>query len=143
MAGHLASVALTDASTPKLTLTAAQLRADAGALGKVTSLYAPSITGTTADFSGDTVANFNVAGSALDLTNLNFTKLTANFTENATATAGTLSLSDGVNAATVTVLGQYAAAGFSGSAASAGFLASSDGAQGTNVTFHAALAAPH
>ena len=143
VAGHLASVALTDASTPKLTLTAAQLRADAGALGKVTSLYAPSITGTTADFSGDTVANFNVAGSALDLTNLNFTKLTANFTENATATAGTLSLSDGVNAATVTVLGQYAAAGFSGSAASAGFLASSDGAQGTNVTFHAALAAPH
>jgi hypothetical protein len=92
--------------------------------------------------SAATVANFNVAGSALDLTNLNFAKLTANFTENATATAGTLSLSDGINAATVTLLGQYAAAGFSGSAASAGFVTSSDGAQGTNVTFHA-LATPH
>jgi hypothetical protein len=73
---------------------------------------------------------------------MNFAKLTATFAENANATAGTLSLSDGVNAATVTLLGQYAAAGYSESAASAGFLTSSDGAQGTNVAFHA-LATPH
>jgi chitinase len=142
-AGDLTSITLTDASTPKLALTAAQVSADATALGKISSLYAPSITGTAADFSNDTVANFNVAGSALDVTNMNFAKLTATFAENANATAGTLSLSDGVNAATVTLLGQYAAAGFSGSAASAGFVASSDGAQGTNVTFNSALATPH
>ena len=74
---------------------------------------------------------------------MNFAKLTANFTENANATAGTLSLSDGANAASISVLGQYAAAGFSGSAASAGFVTSSDGAQGTNVAFNAALATPH
>ena len=37
------------------------------------------VTGTAADFSGDTVANFKVAGSALDVTNLNFAKLTAHF----------------------------------------------------------------
>jgi hypothetical protein len=74
---------------------------------------------------------------------MNFAKLTATFAENANATAGTLSLSDGVNAATITLLGQYAAAGFSGGAASAGFLASADGAQGTHVAFNAALATPH
>jgi hypothetical protein len=142
-AGDLASITLTDASTPKLALTAAQLHADAQAVGKIASSYAPSITGTAADFAGDTVTNFNVAGSALDVTNMSFAKLTATFAENASATAGTLSLSDGVNAATITLLGQYAAAGFSGSAASAGFLTSSDGAQGTHVAFNAALATPH
>jgi len=126
-----------------MALTAAQLHADAQAVGKIASSNAPSITGTAADFSGDTVANFNVAGSALDVTNMNFAKLNATFTENANATAGTLSLSDGVSAATITLLGQYAAAGYSGSAASAGFVASSDGAQGTNVAFNAALATPH
>ena len=125
-----------------MALTAAQLHADAQAVGKIASSNAPSITGTAADFSGDTVANFNVAGSALDVTNMNFAKLNATFTENANATAGTLSLS-GVSAATITLLGQYAAAGYSGSAASAGFVASSDGAQGTNVAFNAALATPH
>jgi hypothetical protein len=142
-AGELSSITLTDAGTPKLTLTGAQLSTDAQALGKIASLYAPVVAGTAADLTGDTVANFNVAGSALDVTNLNLANLTANFTENASATAGTLSLSDGVHAATVTLLGQYAAAGFSGSAASAGFAAASDGAQGTNVTFQAALATPH
>jgi chitinase len=119
-AGDLSSITLADASTPKLALTAAQVGADAPALSKIVSPYAPSITGTAADFSGDTVANFNVAGSALDVTNMNFAKLTATFAENANATAGTLSLTDGVNAATITLLGQYAAVGYSGSAASAG-----------------------
>lgn len=142
-ASKLTSITLTDASTPKLTLSGAQLSTDAQALGKIVSVYAPIVTGTAADLTGDTVANFKVAGSALDVTNLNFANLTANFTENATATAGTLSLSDGVHAATVTLLGQYAAAGFSGSAASAGFVTASDGAQGTNIAFQAALAASH
>ncbi|MBV8743623.1 MAG: hypothetical protein JO134_01125 [Xanthobacteraceae bacterium] len=142
-AGELTSITLTDPGTPKLTLTAAQVGADATALGKIASLYAPSLTGTAADFSNETVANFNVAGSALDVTNMNFAKLSATFAENANATAGVLSLSDGVHAATVPLLGQYAAAGFSGSAASAGFVASSDGAQGTNVTFQSTLATPH
>jgi hypothetical protein len=126
-----------------MALTAAQLHADTTALGKIASSYAPSVTGRAADFSGDTVANFNVAGSALDVTNMNVAKLTATFAENASETAGTLSLSDGGNAATVTLLGQYAAARYSGSAASAGFVASADGAQGTNITFNAALATPH
>jgi hypothetical protein len=142
-AGDLASITLTDPGTPKLTLTAAQVGADATALAKISNTYAPSITGTTADFSNETIANFNVAGSALDVTNLNFANLSATFTENANATAGVLSLSDGIHATMVTLLGQYAAAGFSGSAASAGFIASSDGAQGTNVTFQSTLATPH
>ncbi|MBV9627887.1 MAG: cellulase family glycosylhydrolase, partial [Xanthobacteraceae bacterium] len=90
-AGELTSITLTDPGTPKLTLTAAQVGADATALGKIASLYAPSLTGTAADFSNETVANFNVAGSALDVTNMNFAKLSATFAENANATAGVLS----------------------------------------------------
>jgi hypothetical protein len=142
-AGELRSITLTDPGTPKLTLTAAQVGADATALGKVASLYARSITGTAADFTNESIANFSVAGSALDVTDINFAKLNATFAENANATGGVLSLSDGLRAATISLLGQYAAAGFSGSAASAGFVASADGVQGTNVTFQSTLATPH
>jgi hypothetical protein len=65
---------------------------------------------------------------------------TATFTENAGGTAGTLSLSDGTHSASITLFGQFMAAGFSGSASSAGFSTAFDGGSGTKITY---TAVPH
>jgi hypothetical protein len=141
--GHLASITLTDVGTPTLSLTAAQLKADVTAIADIVTPYAVSSTGLSAAFNGDSVRNFAVPGSMLDITDLNPATLTAMFTENATGTAGTLTLADGVHAANITLFGQYMSAGYSGAAASAGFVAMSDGGMGTRLTYSPPLAAPH
>jgi hypothetical protein len=135
-AGHeLTSVTLTDALVPVLSITASQLTSDAQALADISSPFATSASGTSAQFNGATVPNFSTHGSAIDITDLNSSALTATFVENGAGTSGQLSLSDGVHSLTVNLVGQLAAAGFSGSAASAGFALISDGHSGTDITW--------
>jgi hypothetical protein len=92
---------------------------------------------------GDAVFGFGAGSNTLDVTDLSLAKMTANFTENALGTFGELSLTDGAHVTTVTLFGQFMAAGFSGTAAAAGFAFGNDGLGGTDVTYHPILAAPH
>ena len=94
---------------------------------------------TAAAINNDVIGGFTGTGNVIDVTNLSLASLTATFTENMVGTAGLLSLADGVHSAAITLFGQIAAAGFSGSAAAAGFYFNSDGAAGTVIT----LGAPH
>jgi autotransporter passenger strand-loop-strand repeat protein len=100
-----------------------------------------TVSDTTALFAGMTISNFATPGNILDLTDLNAASTVAMFTENNAGTAGTLSLNDGSHTASITLLGQFMAAGFSGTASSAGFSIASDGAAGSKVTY--AVVAPH
>jgi hypothetical protein len=68
---------------------------------------------------------------------MNSAGLVATFTESAGATSGVLTLSDGTHTAAIKLFGQFAAAGFSGSAAAAGFTIANDGASGTQVLWAA------
>jgi hypothetical protein len=53
------------------------------------------------------------AGGALDFSNIAFSaNTTLGYSPNISGTGGTLSVSDGVHAATIALFGQYAAAGF-------------------------------
>ena len=142
-AGGLASISLSNTTTPTLTLTTAQLKADLGALSDVVSPYAVSASGASKTFAGLSIGHFTTAGSVLDLTDLNSKTLSATFTENALGTAGTLNLSDGTRSASVTLFGHFMAANATGTAASAGIIAASDGLLGTRLTYNAALAQPH
>ena len=142
-AGGLASISLTNAATPTLTLTTAQLKADVGALSDIVSAYAVSASGASKTFTGLSIGHFTAAGSVLDLTDLNSKTLSATFTENALGTAGTLNVSDGKNSASITLFGQFMAANATGTAAAAGIVAVSDGSSGTRLTYNAALALPH
>jgi hypothetical protein len=120
-----------------------------GAAGKLTvvgaSFGGTVIRDTSSLLNGDSIMNFaptTSAGDVIDLTDISFARLTSEtFVENAARTSGQLKLSDGVHTATITLFGQYAAAGFSGIAAAAGFTISSDGSVGTSVTH--AVAVPH
>jgi hypothetical protein len=85
---------------------------------------------------GDTINNFAAAArNEIDITNLNFSRLMATFTENASGTAGQLNLTDGTHTASIILFGQFAAADYSGSAAGAGFVTAFDGKRGTDVTW--------
>ena len=141
-AGKLASISLTDAGSPTLSLTAAQIAADPLVLAAISSPYAVSASGVAAAFNGDTIRNFSVAGSVLDITDLNSNTLTATFAENDAGAAGVLTLNDGVHALSVTLFGQFMAAGHSGTAASVGIVVTSDGVSGSKLTYNAALAPP-
>jgi hypothetical protein len=134
-AHELTSVSLTDPSVPVLSVTGSQLTSDAQALSDISGPFAVSASGTAAQLNSATVPNFTAHGSAIDITDLNSSALTATFVENGAGTSGQLSLSDGVHSITVNLVGQLAAAGFSGSAASAGFALVSDGHSGTDVTW--------
>ena len=132
-AGQLASVSLTDSTTPTLSISAVQATNDAAALGRIASPYALSVTGTSAQFNGASIGHMTTAGSQLDLTDLNLSALNAAFSENASATQGTLTVSDGTHSATVTLIGQLAAANYSGAATGAGFTFHHDAGAGTIV----------
>jgi hypothetical protein len=67
-------------------------------------------TGTIAGFTGDGTPDNS---DAIDLQDINFAKLTTEtYTENASGTGGTLTLSDGTNTASLNFLGNYAPANF-------------------------------
>jgi len=89
---------------------------------------------TSAQLNGDSIGGFAGPGNAIDLTDMSFAKARATFAENAQGTSGVLSVTDGVHTTTVALLGQFAAAGFSGSASAAGFTLASDGHTGTKIT---------
>jgi hypothetical protein len=135
----LGAIALTDAATPTLNLTAPQAGADSGALALISSAYAIAVTGTAAQTNGETIAHFTTSGSSLDLTDLNHAASTfsAVFAENAAGTQGTLTVTDGAHSASVTLIGHLAAGGFSGSAAAAGFTFTADTGAGTLIGWHA------
>jgi autotransporter passenger strand-loop-strand repeat protein len=109
-----------------------------GAPGKVTfvgySGGGTTFLDKTAKLNGDVIENFNTAGSQIDLTDLVSFKVTGSFTENGAGTAGTLSVTDGKHTASITLFGQYLAAGTSGSLASAGISVASDLRGGTLLT---------
>ena len=95
-------------------------------------------------FNGDTVGAFSAPNDVLDITDLRSSKISkATFVENSAGTAGTLTLVSENMSVKVALLGQFMAAGFSGTAAQAGFAIGSDGANGTNVTYHPVLATGH
>ena len=118
-----------------------------GGAGKLTMVAsaagADTFRNTAAAFNGDTIMGFAAANNVIDVTDLNLAKLTATFVENATAASGRLTLSDGTHTASITLFGQFMAAGFSGSATAAGFTATSDGAGGTNIAYAPVVAPPH
>ena len=121
VAGKLASITLTDSTTPTLALTAAQLAADATALGKITSAYnltisgvlaanAATVAGTahvTSETVSDTAANV-VANLAALQTQAAAGKLTSIVLTN--STTPTLALTAAQLAADATALGKIASA---------------------------------
>ncbi len=119
-----------------------------GAAGKLIMIAAAQggtiFRDTANQFNGDTIENFATtadAGNVIDITDINFSKLTtATFTENPAGTQGQLKLSDGTHTATVTLFGQFVA-GMNTAAAAAGFIIASDGGTGVRVTHP--LAVPH
>jgi Ca2+-binding RTX toxin-like protein len=94
---------------------------------------------TATHINGDTIVDFDKLGNVLDLTDMNPTTLVGTLTVNAAGTSGTLSLTDGTHSASLQLLSQFAAAGFSGSLAAAGFSVVSDGAGGTDITHQASF----
>lgn len=130
----LAGVMLTDSGL--ITLGAVQLVSDAHALGFFNigaGGPALSVTGTAAQFNGANVTGMTEGGN-IDVTDLNASAISATFVQG--GSGGQLSLSDGVHTTTVSLLGQFAPANFSGSAAAAGFIFTPEGAFGTEITWH-------
>jgi filamentous hemagglutinin len=128
----------------QITLTAAAFNADTtaesemrGANASTLPLYA--ITDTAANLNGKSFTGLATGGDAIDATDIAFAHETATFTENSAGTAGTLTLSDGTHSASVTLFGQYAAAGFSGTAVAAGFSVAMDAGTGTKLTLLASV----
>ncbi len=118
-----------------------------GAAGKLTMIGSvaggDTFRNTAHLFNGDTVGGFAAAGGVLDITDLRSNKISkATFVENSAGTGGTLTLA-GDQSVKIALLGQFMAAGFSGTAVQAGFAIGSDGASGTNVTYHPVIAPGH
>jgi hypothetical protein len=82
----------------------------------------------------DTIGSFTASGDVINLTDMVAGSVTGAFTENAAGTAGSLHITDGTHNATISLIGQFAAAGFSGSLASAGFVVATDTISGTDLT---------
>ena len=81
---------------------------------------------TAAHLNGTTIQNLSLLSGGIDLTDVSFASHpTLGFSEDASNTYGSLTVSDGAHAATLLLLGQYAAAGFQ---------TTSDGGAGTLVT---------
>jgi plastocyanin len=89
---------------------------------------------TSALINKDTIGNFAAAGDVINLTDMVAGSVTGTFTENAAGTAGSLHVTDGTHTATTPLVGQFAAAGFSGSLAGAGFVVAADSVSGTDLT---------
>jgi hypothetical protein len=83
----------------------------------------------TAAFDGDRIGNFAAPGSVLDFTDLAAQSLSLAFVENPGGAAGVLTVSDGQHAASLTLAGSFAAAGF--------LVAPGSGGIGTAITYHA------
>ena len=77
-------------------------------------------------FNGDTVSGFGNNGDVIDLTDVSSTGLKRLSYVQTTATSGKLTISDGVQSAAITLLGQYMANGFH---------SGSDGGVGTAITY--------
>ena len=128
-----------------LTVSVAQLTSDAAAIAyasEINNTPAPAkldVVDTSANLNGAAIHSLTYVGDAIDATNINFATLTATFTENGAGTAGTLNLTDGTHTAAVTLFGQYAAAGFSGTAAAAGFSSAIDAGTGSKLTLLATV----
>ncbi len=67
---------------------------------------------TAALFNGDAIKNFAAAGDVLDVTDLNPATVAQPVWTQNTAASGTLSLTDGTHSASITLFGQFVAAGF-------------------------------
>jgi len=145
-----AGLYISDASTTADTLTAggAHQIITGGAAGHLTMAASAQGGDTFRDTStllnGDTIENFaTTALDTINITDLNAAQATATFTENAQGTAGQLSVTDGTHSASITLFGQFMAAGFSGTAAAAGFSLSADSLSGTDVRYQPLVATPH
>jgi hypothetical protein len=114
------------------------LTSDAHAIGHLTFANgsAPiwTLVDTSAHINGLTVTGL-ASGDEIDLTDLAAAGASATFTENAAATAGTLSITSGQHVVSLTLLGQFAAANSSGSALTTGFHLTGDGA-GLLISYH-------
>ncbi|WP_353230932.1 hypothetical protein [Novosphingobium sp.] len=110
-----------------------------GAHGKLTMVAADAgydtLTDTAAVISGDTIVNFARIGNAIDVTDLDSSRITGTFTENDAGTAAQLTLTDGVHAMTLTLAGAFMPAGASGSLPAAGLVVASDGHTGTIIEY--------
>jgi hypothetical protein len=115
----LTSIALTDAGTPWMTLTAAQYAADTSVLGKIVSAFDLSVTGATASAaaglqSSANVTAFSVADTAANVTaklsSLNTDSKLSGLTISGTASGDTLNLTGSKVAATIYLNGDTASA---------------------------------
>ena len=68
---------------------------------------------TTSDLNGVTLKGFGLAGDVLDVTDLNSSSATLSFKEDASNAFGTLTVADGARSASLTLFGQFMAAGTS------------------------------
>lgn len=106
-----------------------------GRYGRLTMIDAnagyDTLTDTAATMTGDTVQNFQQIGNAIDVTDLDPTRLTATFTENAGDTAAELVLTDNTHAVGLTLTGQY----ITDSLPAAGIVVGSDGKGGTLLEY--------
>ena len=82
---------------------------------------------TAALFNHDTLAGFGDNGDVIDLTDMNNAALKPLSWSQSTSSSGTLTVSDGVHTAAITLLGQYMASAFQ---------PGSDGGVGTAITYH-------
>ena len=82
---------------------------------------------TSALFNHDTIAGFGDNGDVIDLTDMNAANLEPLSWSQNTGSSGTLTVSDGVHTAAITLLGQYMANAFH---------PASDGGMGTAITYH-------
>ncbi|HLZ85053.1 MAG TPA: N,N-dimethylformamidase beta subunit family domain-containing protein [Caulobacteraceae bacterium] len=112
-----------------------------GAAGRVTMVAAAAgkttISDAAAVINGDQIQHFSLTssnGNVIDVTDMSYASLSsATFTENSARTAGQLTLAWGAHTATISLFGQYMAAGASGTAALAGFTIAGDGHGGTSI----------
>jgi hypothetical protein len=130
---------ITVSNNQPITLSAAQLASDAHAIGELTfangSAALWDLVDTSAHINGLTVKSF-ASGDEIDLTDLAASGASATFSENSAATSGTLTITSGQHIVSLTLLGQFAPAGASGSALAAGFHLASDGGAGMVISYH-------
>jgi hypothetical protein len=137
-ANGIAGLTIADVSTGLDTLTAggSNQTLTGGAAGKVTmvssALGGDIFKNTSTLFNGDTIMGFTAPGDVIDVTNIGVAAMQPPVFVQNTVASGTLSFTDGVHNASVTLFGQFV---------SAGFQTATDGAGGTDITYHPPAAA--
>ena len=136
MANAISGLTVNDSSTTTadvLTAGGAHQTLTGGGAGKVDFVGAAAGDDTfknlAALFNGDTVSGFGNNGDVIDLTDVSSTGLKPLSYVQTTATSGKLTVSDGLHAAAITLLGQYMANGFHPVV---------DGGAGTAITYQPA-----